>query len=185
MSFAMGVPAKPAQAAQKKMPGAARRASGTCLAEFDVRAESMQRATHELLQWRITMKTMMKGLLVSAVTIACASGVYAQGAGGAGGGAGGSAGGGGGTSAGAAGGGPSGGGGAGMSGGSNQGATPGGNTLNQPSMHGTGRDTGGYGTPGTTRGGMGTGSGSGTSTEPGANNPSDNPSNQPNYQQRQ
>lgn len=99
------------------------------------------------------MKTSTKTLLVSAIAMACAGGVYAQGAGGsAGAGAGGGAGGG-------------------MRGGN----TPSGNTLEQPSIqpgtsgHTTStyernkamrshRNSGGYGSPGTT------GSSSGRST---------------------
>lgn len=98
------------------------------------------------------MKTMTKTLLVSAIAMACAGGVYAQGAGGSAGAGGGA--------------------GTGMRGG----AAPGGNTLEQPGiqpgMNGGNTDTydqdrttrshrkgaGGYGSPGTT------GTGSGRST---------------------
>jgi hypothetical protein len=101
------------------------------------------------------MKTSTKTLLVSAIAMACAGGVYAQGAGGS-----------------AGGGGGAGGAGGGMRGGN----TPSGNTLEQPSIQpGTSGDTststyghnkstrsrhntGGYGSPGTT------GSSSGRST---------------------
>jgi hypothetical protein len=114
------------------------------------------------------MKSMMKTLLVSALTIACASSVYAQGAGGGGGGGTGS--------------GPSGGNGSssGMGAGGN-GATPGGNTLNRPSTSDD-RDSGGYGSPGSTGSGMGDG---GTTATPGNrsnSNSTGNPSS-PKYQQ--
>lgn len=102
------------------------------------------------------MKTSTKTLLVSALAMACAGGVYAQGAGGA-----------------AAGG--TGGAGGGADGGMRGGAAPSGNTLEQPSIQpGTSgnttstyernkttrshRNSGGYGSPGTT------GSSSGRST---------------------
>lgn len=108
------------------------------------------------------MKTTTKTLLVSALAMACAGGVYAQGAGG---------------SAGAGGG---------AGGGTRGGAAPSGNTLEQPSiqpgmnsdnsttydqnrtMHRHRKSTGGYGSPGNT------GTGSGRSTvSPGTeqNNP--------------
>lgn len=109
------------------------------------------------------MKTMTKTLLVSALTLACAGGVYAQ----AGGGSAGS-GGGGGTDSGAVGG---------------PGAQPGG-TLNQPSSRS--RDTGGYGTPGTT------GTGTGKSTMQPGDTPASGtrgygttPQTDPSYQRRQ
>lgn len=89
------------------------------------------------------MKTSTKTLLataVSAIALACAGGAYAQ----AGGGAGGSAGGGGGGAAGSAGGG----------GGARGGTAPSGNSLEQPGIQpgmGNANNTGGYGSPGTTR----------------------------------
>lgn len=129
------------------------------------------------------MKITMKTLLASALTIACATGVYAAGGGG-GAGAGGNGGGaGGGTSA-------TGGNGTGTGGAGGYEATPGGNTLKQPQNRGN--NAGGYGSPGTTTGGMGTrddssgmGANGNMNVQPGQNNPSDNPQNKPLYQQRQ
>jgi hypothetical protein len=111
------------------------------------------------------MKSMMKTLLVSAMTIACANAVYAQGGGGAG-GAGGSAGG---AGAGAGGG----------TAGYGSGTAPGGNSVNQPPSTRSNRDTSGYGTPGSTGSRMGNG---GTTATPGDNNPS-NSNSTGNYKQ--
>ncbi|MGN6669468.1 MAG: hypothetical protein ACTHKH_21235 [Trinickia sp.] len=94
------------------------------------------------------MKTSTKTLLasaISAIALACAGGAYAQGAGGSAAGGGTGAGAGGSAGAGGAGG---------TAGGTHGGAAPSGNTLEQPGIHpGMGRsnDTGGYGSPGTTR----------------------------------
>lgn len=91
------------------------------------------------------MKSTTKTLLASALAIACASGVYAQAAGGGPAGTGGGAGG---NSTGAV-------------GGRGAGASPDGSTLNTPSKRQhmrSNRDRGGYGSPGTT--GMGAGSNS-------------------------
>jgi len=91
------------------------------------------------------MKTSTKTLLasaISAIALACAGGAYAQ----AGGGAGGSAGGGG--AAGSAGGA------GGTGGGTRGGAAPSGNSLEQPGIQpgmGNSNNTGGYGSPGSTR----------------------------------
>jgi hypothetical protein len=93
------------------------------------------------------MKTSTKTLLataVSAIALACAGGAYAQAGGGAGGSAGAGGGGGGGGAAGSAGGG----------GGARGGAAPSGNSLEQPGIQpgmGNANNTGGYGSPGTTR----------------------------------
>jgi hypothetical protein len=76
------------------------------------------------------MKSMIKTLLVSALTVACASAVYAQGAGGGGGGA------------------------AGYS----SGTAPGGDNVNQAPTNTKQRNTGGYGSPGSPKSSMGNGS---------------------------
>jgi hypothetical protein len=112
-----------------------------------------------LIDGGFMMKTRTKILLVSALTAACAGGVYAGGAG----------------TGGAAGG---------DTGNGNGPAQPGGN-VNQPR---TNQGTGGYGNPGATGSGMGTGNDQGTSRNmnPGSNNPSDNsesnPPSKPGYQ---